>query len=84
MSSNKQPDSRLAGNVILDSILTLIAFGIFFWICRAHVPSNDPTMVNVWGAITASCMTGVFWLAWQMFRVTLRGQRDGDDSEGRP
>lgn len=81
MSSQKQPDARLAGNVVLDSILTLIAFGIFFVICRSHVPSSDPAMINLWGAITASCMTGVFWLAWQMFRVTLRGQRAGDDNE---
>jgi hypothetical protein len=81
MSSNKQPDSRLAGNVILDSVLSLIAFGIFFVICRSHVPSNDAFMINLWGAITASCMTGVFWLAWQMFRVTLRGQKAGDDDQ---
>jgi hypothetical protein len=78
MSSNNQPDSRLAGSVILDSVLTLIGFAIFFVVCRSHVPSDDPTMVNLWGAITASCLTGVFWLAWQMFRVTLRGQREGD------
>ena len=81
MPSPKQPDPRLTGNVIVDSLLSLIAFGIFFVICRGHVPSPDPFMINLWGAITASCMTGVFWLAWQMFRVTLRGQRAGDDEE---
>lgn len=81
MSSNKQPDSRLAGNIVLDTLLTVIAFGIFFLICRPHVMSDDPTMKNLWGAITASCLTGVFWLAWQMFRVTLRGERAGKDDE---
>ncbi len=81
MSSKKQPDSRLAGKPLLDTVLTLIAFGVFFAICRSHVPSNDPMMINIWGAITGSCLTGVFWLAWQMFRVTLRGQRARNDDE---
>lgn len=81
MASNKQPDSRLAGNVVLDTVLTIIAFGIFFYFCRSHVMSDDPSAKNIWGAVTACCLTGVFWLAWQMFRVTLRGQRAGDDDE---
>jgi hypothetical protein len=75
MSSQKE-DPRVAGNVVLDTVLTLIAFGIGFIVCRPHVPSNDPAMINLWGAITGSCIAGVFWLAMQMFKATLRGQRD--------
>lgn len=78
MAANQENDDRVKGNVVVDTIITLIAFVIFFLICRPHVPSEDPFIINLWGAITGSCMTGVFWLAWQMFRVTLRGQRDGD------
>jgi len=80
MASQQEQDSRVAGNVVVDTILTLIAFVVFFLICRPHVPSEDPFTINLWGAITGSCMTGVFWLAWQMFRVTLRGQRDDNSS----
>jgi hypothetical protein len=81
MASKTEKDSRVAGNIVVDTILTLIAFVIFFVICRSHVPSEDPFSINLWGAITALCLTGVFWLAWQMFRVTLRGQRDGESSQ---
>lgn len=72
--SNQDP--RLAGNKLLDTVLTLVAFGIFFLLCRSHVPSDDRVVINIWGAITASCLTGVFFLALQMFKVTLRGQRE--------
>lgn len=81
MASNKEKDGRVAGNVVVDTILTLIAFVIFFLISRPHVPSEDAFLVNIWGAITSLCLTAVFWLAWQMFRVTLRGQRDNDGGE---
>ncbi len=74
--SSSQKDPRVAGNPLLDSVLTLVAFVIFFLICRRHVPSEDPTMINLWGAFTAACMTGVFWFALHMFKATLRGQRD--------
>jgi hypothetical protein len=32
-------------------------------------------MIMLWGGLTAACMSGVFWLAVQMFRVVLRAQR---------
>jgi hypothetical protein len=79
MSQKTPSDGRLAVNLVLDAALTLVAFAIFFVVCRTHVPSEDPRMVNLWGAITALCLTGVFWLALQMFKVTLRGQREGRD-----
>lgn len=76
--SQKSDDPRVAGNLILDTVLTLAAFVVFFLICRRHVPSTDPMMVNLWGAFTASCMAGVFWFALHMFKTVLRGQRDRD------
>jgi hypothetical protein len=39
------------------------------------VQTNDPKMTLLWGGLTAACMSGVFWLAVQMFRVVLRAQR---------
>lgn len=74
--ASKISDSRLASNALVDTLLTLVAFVIFFLLCRSHVPSYDPLMINLWGAITASCLTAVFWLGLRMFRVTLRGQRE--------
>jgi FtsH-binding integral membrane protein len=58
----------------LDAGLTLAVFAFFTWILRSHVPSNDPFSIWLWGAITASCLAALFWLALQMFRVVLRAQ----------
>jgi hypothetical protein len=76
MSSSEKKDPRLAGSILLDVVVTAIAFVIFFFAVRSHVPSNDPKMILLWGAITASCLTAVFFLAWRMFLVTLKGQRE--------
>jgi hypothetical protein len=77
MSQNQAPkDTRTAGNVVLDSALTLAAFLFFTWIARGHVPSESELIKSLVGSFTGACMAGVFWLAWQMFRVVLRGQRE--------
>lgn len=59
-------------------IVDVIVVGAFFvfitFLVKSHVPSNDPKMVWLWAALASSCMTGVFWLAVQMFRVVLRAQ----------
>ena len=57
---------------ITDFILSVIFF-LFMWlsVLKPHVPSEDPMVVNYIAAMTAFCMTGVFWLAANMFRVTL-------------
>jgi hypothetical protein len=58
----------------IDGLLTLLVFVLFTWILRSHVPSNDPFYIWLWGAISASCMAALFWLALQMFRAVLRAQ----------
>ena len=78
---SKKQVNRVAGNLVLDTLVTLVAFVVFFTVTRSHVPSEDPMMINFWGAVTGLCLTGVFWLAWQMFKVTLRGQREGKVDE---
>ena len=67
-----KPADRAA--LALDAFLTLAVFAFFTWILRSHVPSNDPVFIWLWGAITASCLTALFWLALQMFRVVLQAQ----------
>jgi hypothetical protein len=70
------PNATPAGRAAraLDAVLTLAAFVFFTLILRSHVPSSDPFFIWLWGAITASCLAALFWLALQMFRVVLRAQ----------
>jgi RsiW-degrading membrane proteinase PrsW (M82 family) len=63
--------SRLAVDAVLVAGFILFAYTVL----APHVPSKDPRMIRLWGLITTLCVTGVFWLALQMFRVTLRAQR---------
>jgi hypothetical protein len=65
-----------AVTIIIDLVLTAIAFGIFYWLVESHVPSNDPKMVMFFGASAAGCMAGVFWMAWQMLKVVFIFQRE--------
>ncbi len=62
--------AELAGNAVV-----LLATGVFFlfmtWICYGH--TMDVPEIWKWGlaAYTAACISGVFWLAGQGFRVAL-------------
>lgn len=73
-SSEKKPLNLVS--LVIDLVLTGIAFAIFYWLVEAHVPSSDPTMVMLWGGLTAACMAGVFWIAWNMLKVVFRFQRE--------
>ena len=56
------------------TIVVLVLTAIFFFFMRAvlvrHVPSEDPLAVNIVSSITSLCMTGIFWIASNMFLVT--------------
>ena len=73
------PTNRAA--LALDAGLTAIAFAFFTWILSSHVPSNDPFYRWLWGAIGASCLAALFWLALQMFRAVLKAQVEAKDRE---
>jgi len=60
---------------VVDMILVVAFFLFLYSIVSPHVPSNDPRMIMLWGGLTAACMSSVFWLCIQMFRVVLRAQR---------
>jgi len=62
-------------SLVVDVILVVAFFLYMYSVLSTHVPSNDRRMILVWGAICTSCLTALFWLALQMFRVTLRAQR---------
>jgi len=72
-----QPEEKLVTplSLIVDLVLLVAFFAFMFGVLKSHVPSNDPKMINLWSALATSCLTGVFWLALQMFRVVLRAQR---------
>jgi hypothetical protein len=73
-SPEKKPFSIVS--LVIDLVLTAIAFAIFFTLIKSHVPSNDPKMIILWGALAASCLSGVFWLALQMLKVVFNFQRE--------
>jgi hypothetical protein len=77
MAQIESPKAKLVtpASLAIDAILVAAFFVFMYAQVSPHVPSNDPHMIMLWGAITASCLTAVFWLSLQMFRVTLRAQR---------
>lgn len=62
-------------SILVDAILVIGFFIYMFGVLKPHVPSEDPNMINLWGALTSACMTGTFWICIQMFRVVFRAQR---------
>jgi hypothetical protein len=73
-----QPEKKFVTPVSLavDAILCVAFFAFMYTVLAPHVPSNDSRMILLWGGLTSACMTGVFWLCIQMFRVVLRAQRE--------
>jgi hypothetical protein len=63
-------------SLVIDLALTAVAFVIFYSLVHSHVPSSDPAMIKLWGGLTAGCMAGVFWLAWNMLKVVFKFQRE--------
>ncbi len=71
-----QPEQKFTtpASLAVDAILVLAFFvGMYLWV-SPHVPSNDKSMIMLWGGLSAACLSGVFWLCIQMFRVVLRAQ----------
>ena len=62
-------------SLAVDAVLVLLFFAFMFSVVRSHVQSESPVFIALWGGGAAACLTGVFWLALQMFRAVLRAQR---------
>ena len=62
-------------SLFVDLVLVGAFFVVMFGIVRSHVPSDDIRVVIAWSGLTATCISGVFWLVIQMFRVVVRAQR---------
>lgn len=63
-------------SLAVDAVLVIVFFGFMYTVVAPHVPSNDKSMILLWGGLSSACLTAVFWLCIQMFRVTLRAQRE--------
>jgi len=76
--SMAEPEKRLVtrASLAVDAVVVLGFFIFMYRVASTHVPSNDPVMIHIWGAVTSACLSAVLWLALQMFRVTLRAQRE--------
>ena len=61
-------------SLVVDAVLVVAFFLFIYTLVSPHVPSNDHRMILLWGGLCAACLTGVFWLCIQMFRVVLRAQ----------
>jgi hypothetical protein len=75
--AQSEPSEKLVTPVslVIDLILVVAFFIYMFGVLKSHVPSNDPKMIMLWAGLGSACLTGVFWLAVQMFRVVFSFQR---------
>jgi hypothetical protein len=75
----QQPETKLVtpASLAVDAVLVIAFFVYMYSVVSTHVPSKDHRMVLFWGAAGSACLTLVFWLTIQMFRVVLRVQREG-------
>lgn len=70
-----QPQKHTSpASLAIDAVLVIAFFLFMYTIVSSHVPTNDASMRLLWGALCSACMSGVFWLCIQMFRVVLRAQ----------
>ena len=56
--------------IATDIALSILFFLLMREVLVPHVPSQDPTAVLIVSSMTSFCMTGVFWIAANMLRVT--------------
>jgi len=55
---------------VFDLNLAFLFFLFMSWVLTPHIPSQDPMAVKIVAGMVSFCMTGVFWIATNMLRVT--------------
>tara|TARA_B100000579_G_scaffold345478_1_gene298165 strand:+ start:569 stop:820 length:252 start_codon:yes stop_codon:yes gene_type:complete len=70
--SKEKEETKLVSRkgIIVDAILTVLFFLFMLQVFKPHVPSNDPDTITIVAAYTSLSITGVFWFAAGMLRVT--------------
>ena len=71
MSDHAEQTIFSTKGVVLNSVLSIIFFLFMREVLVPHVPSQEPTAIMIVSSMTSFCMTGVFWIAANMFLVTL-------------
>ncbi len=71
-----KPDKKLVGPlaIIFDLGLTAVFFLFMWYVAYAHTPDFSERGRQISAAFCSLCITGVFWLCVQGFRVTLVDQ----------
>ena len=66
---NDKPLVSKAG-IGFDLFLASLFFLFMREVLAGHVPSEDPTAITVVSTMSSIAMTGIFWIATNMLRVT--------------
>jgi len=74
--------------VIVDLTLTVVFFAWMTTVLKKHVPwvEAGETAVLAGALLCSACLSGVLWMALNLFRVTLADQmlpKDQSDKQGR-
>lgn len=70
MSNESEKPLVSKKGIVVDLFLSLIFFFFMREVLVPHVPSQDPSAILIVSSMTSLCMTGVFWIAANMLRVT--------------
>ena len=70
MSDNSDQPLVTKKGIATDIALSVLFFLFMREVLVPHVPSQDLTAVLIVFSMTSFCMTGVFWIATNMLRVT--------------
>jgi hypothetical protein len=84
MEPMEKRESKLTSpaSLAVDAVLVVVFFIYMYSVVSTHVPSKDHRMILLWGAFCSVCLTTVFWLTLQMFRVIVRLQREQSKNSG--
>lgn len=89
MDNNMKPKLITKWGVVVDLTLTVIFFAWMTTVLKKHVPwggETSETAVLIGALLCSSCLSGVLWMALNLFRVTLADQmlpKDISDKQGR-
>jgi hypothetical protein len=77
MTNMLNSNSKLVGPtaIVCDILLTGLFFVFMTFVLKAHVPTDEAQYQLIFGTYGSSCLSGVFWLALQCFRVTFTDQK---------
>lgn len=82
---NLKPKLITKQAVVIDLVLTVVFFVWITSILKKHVPWSEAgdTAVLLGAAYCGLCLAGVFWMALNLFRVTLADQMLQKTVDGR-